>query len=68
MRYLHAVIFIYAVGTAPASALPIANPHLVAASQADQIVQVAKHARPAAHHHSSRAGNGVHPLVGSGDY
>jgi hypothetical protein len=67
MRYLHAVIFVYAVGTGPASALPIANPHLVAASKAEQIVQIAKHARPAAHHHS-RAGNGVHPLVGSGDY
>jgi len=40
---------------------------MVAASKADQIVQAAKHARPAAHHHS-RAGTGVHPLVGSGDY
>ncbi len=67
MRYLHAVIFVYAVGTASASALPIAKPDLVAASKAEQIVQVAKHARPAAHHHS-RAGSGVHPLVGSGDY
>ena len=67
MRYLGAVIFIYAVGMAPASALPMANSHMVSAAKADQIVQLAKHVRSAAHH-NSRAGNGVHPLVGSGDY
>jgi hypothetical protein len=67
MRYLRAVIFVYAVGMAPASALPMANPHMVSASEADQMIQVVKHVRHAAHHHS-RAGNGVHPLVGSGDY
>lgn len=67
MRYLHAVIFVYAVGTTPVSALPIANSHMAAASKSDQIVQLVKHARPAAHRRS-HAGNGVHPLVGSGDY
>jgi hypothetical protein len=67
MRYLRAVIFVYAVGTIPVSALPAINPHVVSASKAGEIVQIVKHARPAAHHRS-RAGNGVHPLVGSGDY
>jgi hypothetical protein len=67
MRYLRAVIFVYAVGMAPTFALPTVNSHLISASKADHIVQVTKHVRPAAHRHS-RAENGVHPLVGSGDY
>jgi hypothetical protein len=67
MQYLRAVIFVYAVGMAPASALPMVGSHLISASKVDSIVQVTKHARPAAHRHS-RSGNGVHPLVGSGDY
>jgi hypothetical protein len=61
------VIFVYAIGLAPVSALPVVGTHLVSASSAYHNVQVAKHMRPA--HRRSRAGNGgIHPLVGSGDY
>ncbi len=67
MRTLCAVIFVYAVGTAAVSALPVTSTHLVSASSADHTVQLAKHTRSA--HRRSRGGDGgVHPLVGSGEY
>jgi hypothetical protein len=67
MRILCAVIFIFSVGTAPVSALPVAGSHLVSASSADHPVQLAKHTRPA-HRRSRAADGGIHPLVGSGEY
>lgn len=67
MRYVLAAIFICAAGMSLASALPTASPHSVSVSKAAPIVQATKRNRPHAHHHSRRD-DGIHPLVGSGDY
>ncbi|WP_020174209.1 hypothetical protein [Methyloferula stellata] len=68
MRYGLAVIFICAIGSGAASALPMVGPHTVSVSKAAAVVQAAKrnHAPPA--HRHGRADNGIHPLVGSGNY
>jgi hypothetical protein len=80
MRYVLAMIIACALGVPAASALPAASPKSVAASQADQIAQVAKRGarqqqsqrqnRSGAGGSNSGGGNtgGIHPLVGSGDY
>ena len=67
MRYVLAAIFVCAVGMPAASALPTVSPNSVSVSKADPIVQVVKRKRPHSHRHSRR-GDGIHPLVGSGDY
>jgi len=67
MRYVLAAIFVCAVGMPAASALQTVSPNSVSVSKADPIVQVVKRNRSRAHHHS-RSSNGIHPLVGSGDY
>ena len=79
MRYIFAVILVCALKIPEASALPTVNPDLASVSKADSFVQVAGHNRPRAHHysrsgdgtrhrHSRHADDGIHPLVGSGDY
>jgi hypothetical protein len=79
MRYVLAAIFICAAGMSEACALPTDNPDPVSVSKADQLVQVVRRSRPHSHHrsrsgdgirhHHSRSGDdGIHPLVGSGDY
>jgi hypothetical protein len=50
-----------------ASALPTISPNSLSASKADPVAQAAAHSRPHAHR-QSRKDNGIHPLVGSGDY
>jgi hypothetical protein len=79
MRYVLAAIFVCAVGMPAASALPTVSPNSVSVSKADprvQVVrrdrlhprvQVVRRNRPHSHRHS-RSGDGIHPLVGSGDY
>lgn len=67
MRYGLAVIFICALGIAAASALPAVGPRTVSVSKGDPVVQAAKRSHPPAHRHG-RADNGIHPLVGSGNY
>jgi len=66
MRYVLAVMFVCAVGMPAASALPTVSPNSVSVSKADPIVQVKKRNRPRAHRRGSS--DGIHPLVGSGDY
>ncbi len=69
MRYALAVIFVCVIGMAEASALPAIGSRAVSVSKADPIVvQVAKRNHAPAVHHRSRADNGIHPLVGSGNY
>ncbi|MGA2638452.1 hypothetical protein [Methylocella sp.] len=67
MRYVLATIFVCTVGMPAASALPTVSPNSLSASKADPMVQAATHSRPHAHR-QSRKDNGIHPLVGSGDY
>ena len=67
MRYVLAAIFVCAVGVPAASALQTVSPNSASVSKADPIVQVVKRNRLRAHRHS-RSNNGIHPLVGSGDY
>jgi hypothetical protein len=67
MRYVLATIFVCTVGMPAASALPTVSPNSLWASKADPMVQAATHSRPHSHR-QSRKDNGIHPLVGSGDY
>ncbi len=67
MRYGLALIFAYMAGMAAASALPAVSPHTVSMSKTDPVAHVAKRGRPLARHRT-RADNGIHPLVGSGNY
>jgi hypothetical protein len=66
MRYILVAILVGA-GAPAASALPTVGPIVVAASKAEAVIQVAKRSRQSAHR-ASRKDNGIHPLVGSGDY
>ena len=66
MRYILATILICSLAIPAASALPAAGPAPLSASKADRVMQAA-HSRPHAHR-QSRKDNGIHPLVGSGDY
>ena len=75
MRYVLVAIFVCTVGVPTASALPTVSLKVVSVSKADPIVQLARHSRPHTSesqwghpHRHSRSGNGIHPLVGSGDY
>lgn len=79
MRYVLAAIFVCAIGTPAAFALPTVGPNSISVSKSDPFVHVVRRNRPHSHHHSrsgngirhrlSRSGNdGIHPLVGSGDY
>jgi hypothetical protein len=79
MRYVFAVIFACALNIPEVSALPVVSANLTSVSEADSFVQVAGRSRPRAHHHGrsedgtrhrhGRHGDdGIHPLVGSGDY
>jgi hypothetical protein len=79
MRYIFAVILVCALNIPEASALPTVSPDLASVPKADLFVQVAGRSRPRAHHHSGsgdgtrhrhsrRGDDGIHPLVGSGDY
>jgi hypothetical protein len=79
MRYALATIFVCAVGMPAASAPPTVSPNSVSVSKVDPLVQVVKRNRPHSNRHSrggdsirhrhSRSGDdGIHPLVGSGDY
>ena len=67
MRYILATIFICSLGIPAASALPAASPNSLSASKADAVTQAAARNRPHAQR-QSRKDNGIHPLVGSGDY
>ena len=67
MRYVLAAIFVCAVGMPAASALQTVSSNSVSVWKADPIVEVVKRNRSRAHRHS-RSSNGIHPLVGSGDY
>ncbi len=67
MRYVLAAIFVCMVGMPAASALPALSANSVSVSKANPIVQVAKRKRAPVHRHS-RGSDGIHPLVGSGDY
>jgi hypothetical protein len=67
MRYVLATIFVCTVGMPAASALPTVSPNSLAASKAAPMVQVVRRNRPHSHRHSRR-GDGIRPLVGSGDY
>jgi hypothetical protein len=72
MRYVLAVIVLCAFAPA-ASALPLSGASGLAASKSSPVVQFVKHSRAlASHRKSSKSGkggdNGIHPLVGSGDY
>lgn len=67
MRYILAVIFVCAIGMPAAIALPTVGPNLIEVSKSAAIVQVAKRGRSQSHR-QSRNTNGIHPLVGSGDY
>ncbi len=67
MRYILATIFVCTVGMPAAFALPTISPNALSASKADPVAQAAAHSRPHAHR-QSRKDNGIHPLVGSGDY
>ncbi len=79
MRYVFAVILVCSLNIPEVSALPTVSPNLASASSADSLGQVAGRSRPRAHHHSRsgdgtghrhghRGDDGIHPLVGSGDY
>ncbi|HMK89320.1 MAG TPA: hypothetical protein VK446_06780 [Methylocystis sp.] len=67
MRYVLAAIFVCALGLPAASALPTGGADPAYLSKATPIEQAAKRkgSRPQKH---SRGTNGIHPLVGSGDY
>jgi hypothetical protein len=72
MRYVLAAIVICSFAPV-ASALPLSGASGFAASKSNPVVQLAKHSRAqASHRKSSKSGkggdNGIHPLVGSGDY
>ena len=67
MRYVLAMIFVCAVGIDATSALPTTSARTVSVVTTAPIVQVAKRNRSAAHRQNNSA-NGIHPLVGSGDY
>jgi hypothetical protein len=66
MRYVLAAVFACALGLPAAFALP-ASGRPAPSWEASGIVQVAKHNKAVAHHHS-RSHGGIHALVGSGDY
>jgi|GEM_PF-1115740 len=78
MRYVLAAILIYGAGMTAASALPAVSPNLVSVSKGGPLVQVVKSNRHPSYrhsrgkgggrHHHSRGDDGIHPLVGSGDY
>jgi hypothetical protein len=78
MRYVLAAIFICAAGMPAAFALPTVSPNSVSVSKPDPLVQVVRRNRPHSRRHTrsedgvrhrhSRSGDGIHPLVGSGDY
>ena len=73
MRYVLAAILVCAVGMPAASALPTIGPNSVSVSKTDPRVQVVRRNRPHSRiqphsHRHSRSGDGIHPLVGSGDY
>ena len=79
MRYVLAAIFVCAVSMPAASALPKVIPSSLLVSKADPLMQAVKRSRPGAHHqsrnadgshhrHSRKGDDGIHPLVGSGDY
>jgi hypothetical protein len=78
MRYVLAAIYICAAGMPAASALPTIGPISVSVTKAEPLVQAARHNRPHSQRHSrsgegsrhrhARGGDGIHPLVGSGDY
>jgi hypothetical protein len=70
MRTILAVILLCALEMPAASALPAAGANPVAVSKADFFAQAAKRSRPPARRSSrnSNSANGIHPLVGSGDY
>lgn len=68
MRYVLAALLTCAF-CAPASALPIANtPALTKASPVVQVAKKAKAAAASTKSKSKKSDNGIHPLVGSGDY
>jgi hypothetical protein len=67
MRYVLAAIFVWAVGTTAASALPTLSARAVSLSMANPIVQVVKRTPTPARRHARNLG-GIHPLVGSGGY
>jgi len=78
MRYVFAAIFICGVGLPMAFALPVASLDSLSVSKADPLVQSVKRYRLHAYRHGrggegtrhrhSHGGDGIHPLVGSGDY
>jgi len=78
MRYVLAAIFVCAVGMPAASALPTVSPNSVSVSKADPLVQAVGRHRPHPYRHArsgngirhrhARSDDGIHPLVGSGDY
>jgi hypothetical protein len=71
MRYVLATIFVCTVGMPAASALPTVSANSLSATKADPMVQVVRRNRPHSHrysHRHSRRGDGIRPLVGSGDY
>jgi hypothetical protein len=72
MRYVLAAIFVCAVARPAAFAMPTARANSVSVSKADPLVQAVKRNRPHSHrphsHRHSRSEDGIHPLVGSGDY
>lgn len=68
MRYVLAAIFVCAVGMPAASALPTVGPNSLSVLKANPMEQVVKRSRPRSHRHSRSGNNGIHPLVGSGDY
>ena len=73
MRYVLAAILVCAVGMPAASALPTISPNSVSVSKADPRVQEVRRNRPHSRnqphsHRHRRSGDGIRPLVGSGDY
>jgi hypothetical protein len=67
MRYVLAMIFVCTVGMPAASAQPTVGPNSLSASKADPMVRAVSSNRTHSHRHSRRD-DGIHPLVGSGDY
>ena len=78
MRYVFVAIFVCGVGLPMAFALPAVSRNSLSVSKADPFVQSVKRYRLHAYrhgrsgegtrHHHGRGGDGIHPLVGSGDY
>ncbi len=66
MRYILATIFACTIGMPAAFALPAVGPNSLSTSKAGPMVQMVKRNHPSSQH--SRKDNGIHPLVGSGDY